>query len=414
MNLMIEMIKYEWKKIWTSRLTQLSVIGCSVFLIFCVYSSIIQMTSTDTNGEKFSGLDAIEVLKDTQKRIDLTQEMVDKLVRQYLKYTINPITSSNNESYQYLTEEIYKTFYLPNRDLLSLITNVYREPGSGSSMRDVLEENVGKNFIEARLRRDKSYIQIKEKLGQLKAGEAKYWNDKIDNLTEYQFGYHEGWSMILDTLTWPVLIMMIICIGIAPIFAGEYQSKCDSLILCMKYGKSKLVMAKVIAAWIYTTCVYWGITLTYSVVYIVLLGPEGADLPIQLKYPAMSVGYLLSMAEAAIYALIIAYVFTIGIMGVTLLMSALLKNAYGVIIISFLLIIVPTFLAPDAGGYIWSRVLSLLPPKIADFSFQSYTAYSVGNIVLDWPTTAIIVNMVMAILFSIASYLVFRKHQVNK
>jgi len=128
----------------------------------------------------------------------------------------------------------------------------------------------------------------------------------------------------------------------------------------------------------------------------------------------MSVGYLLSMAEAAIYALIIAYVFTIGIMGVTLLMSALLKNAYGVIIISFLLIIVPTFLAPDAGGYIWSRVLSLLPPKIADFSFQSYTAYSVGNIVLDWPTTAIIVNMVMAILFSIASYLVFRKHQVNK
>lgn len=414
MNLMIGMIKYEWKKIWTSRLTQLSVIGCSMFLIFCVYSSIIQMTSTDTNGEKHSGLDAIEVLKDTQKRIDLTQEMVDKLVRQYLKYTINPKTSSNNESYQYLTEEIYKTFYLPNRDLLSLITNVYREPGSGSSMRDVLEENVGKDFIEARLRRDKSYIQIKEKLGQLKADEAKYWNDKIDNLPVYQFGYHEGWSMILDTLTWPVLIMMIICIGIAPIFAGEYQSKCDSLILCMKYGKSKLVMAKVIAAWIYTTCVYWGITLIYSVVYIVLLGPEGADLPIQLKYPAMSVGYLLSMAEAAIYALIIAYVFTVGIMGVTLLMSAILKNTYGVIIISFLLIIVPTFLAPDAGGYIWSRVLSLLPPKIADFSFQSYTAYSVGNIVLDWPTTAIIVNMAMAILFSIASYIVFRKHQVNK
>lgn len=27
--------------------------------------------------------------------------------------------------------------------------------------------------------------------------------------------------MILDTLTWPVLIMMLICIGIAPIFAGR-------------------------------------------------------------------------------------------------------------------------------------------------------------------------------------------------
>ena len=43
-------------------------------------------------------------------------------------------------------------------------------------------------------------------------------------------------------------------------------------------------------------------------------------------------------------------------------------------IVAFLLIIIPTFLSPDTGGYAWSHVLSLLPPKIADFSFQSYTA----------------------------------------
>ncbi len=132
--------------------------------------------------------------------------------------------------------------------------------------------------------------------------------------------------MILDALTWPVLIMMIICIGIAPIFAGEYQSKCDSLILCMKYGKSKLISAKVIVAWLYTTCVYWGISLIYSAVYIGLLGIEGADLPIQLKYPAMSVGYQLTMGEAVVYALVLAYVFTLGIMGITILMSTVLKK----------------------------------------------------------------------------------------
>ena len=55
--------------------------------------------------------------------------------------------------------------------------------------------------------------------------------------------------------------MMLICIGIAPIFAGEYQSKCDSLILCMKYGRSKLILAKIISGWLYATGVYWGITL---------------------------------------------------------------------------------------------------------------------------------------------------------
>ena len=408
------MIKYEWKKIWKSRLAQLSIIGCGLFLVFCVWSSIMQISATNEKGENFSGMSAVEVMKNTQQKIELTQAKVDEIVRQYLKYTSDPNTNSESETYHYLSEEVYRTFYLPNRDLLSLITNVYREPGSGSSMREVLEENVGKDFREAQIKRDNTYIDLKKEQGRLTSGEANYWKEKTGNLQEYQYGYHKGWSMILDTLTWPVLIMMIICIGIAPIFAGEYQSKCDSLILCMKYGKSKLIFAKTVSGWLYATCVYWGITLVYSSVYMIFLGTQGADLPIQLKYPAMSVGYNLTMGEAVVIALLLGYFFTLGIMGITLFMSALLKNTYAVIIIAFLLIIIPTFLSPDTGGYAWSHVLSLLPPKIADFSFQSYTAYSIGNIVLSWPVMAILINAIVAVICSVLGYIVFRKHQVNK
>lgn len=408
------MIKYEWKKIWKSRLAQLSIIGCGLFLVFCVWSSIMQISATNENGENFSGMSAVEVMKDTQKNIELTQKNVDEIVRQYLKYTSDPNTNSESETHQYLSEEVYRTFYLPNRDLLSLITNVYREPGSGSSMKEVLEENVGKDFREAQIKRDNTYIDLKKEQGRLTSSEANYWKEKTGNLQEYQYGYHKGWSMILDTLTWPVLIMMIICIGIAPIFAGEYQSKCDSLILCMKYGKSKLIFAKIVSGWLYATCVYWGITLIYSSVYMIFLGTQGADLPIQLKYSAMSVGYNLTMGEAVVIALLLGYFFTLGIMGITLFMSALLKNTYAVIIVAFLLIIIPTFLSPDTGGYAWSHVLSLLPPKIADFSFQSYTAYSIGNIVLSWPVMAILINAIVAVICSVLGYIVFRKHQVNK
>ena len=408
------MIKYEWKKIWKSRLAQLSIIGCGLFLVFCVWSSIMQISATNEKGENFSGMSAVEVMKNTQQKIELTQAKVDEIVRQYLKYTSDPNTNSESETYHYLSEEVYRTFYLPNRDLLSLITNVYREPGSGSSMREVLEENVGKDFREAQIKRDNTYIDLKKEQGRLTSGEANYWKEKTGNLQEYQYGYHKGWSMILDTLTWPVLIMMIICIGIAPIFAGEYQSKCDSLVLCMKYGKSKLIFAKTVSGWLYATCVYWGITLVYSSVYMIFLGTQGADLPIQLKYPAMSVGYNLTMGEAVGIALLLGYFFTLGIMGITLFMSALLKNTYAVIIIAFLLIIIPTFLSPDTGGYAWSHVLSLLPPKIADFSFQSYTAYSIGNIVLSWPVMAILINAIVAVICSVLGYIVFRKHQVNK
>lgn len=408
------MIKYEWKKIWKSRLAQLSIIGCGLFLVFCVWSSIMQISATNEKGENFSGMSAVEVMKNTQQKIELTQAKVDEIVKLYLKYISDPSTNSESETYHYLSKEAYRTFYLPNKDLLSLITNVYRKPGSDSSMKEVLEENVGKDFQKAQIKRDDTYIDLKEEQGRLTPSEANYWKDKTENLQEYQYGYHKSWSMILDTLTWLVLIMIIICIGIAPIFAGEYQSKCDSLILCMKYGKSKLIFAKTISGWLYATCVYWGITLIYSSVYMIFLGTRGADLPIQLKYPAMSVGYNLTMGEAVGIALVLGYFFTLGIMGTTLFMSALLKNTYAVIVVAFLLIIIPTFLSPDTGGYMWSHVLSLLPSKIADFSFQSYTAYSIGNMVLSWPVMAILINAIVAVICSVLGYIVFRKHQVNK
>lgn len=99
--------------------------------------------------------------------------------------------------------------------------------------------------------------------------------------------------------------------------------------------KSKLISAKIITVWLFTTCVYWGITLIYSAVYLGLLGSDGADLPIQLKYPAVSVGYHLTMGEAVIYALVLAYFFTLGIVGITLLMSALLKTHMELLLLLF-------------------------------------------------------------------------------
>lgn len=99
--------------------------------------------------------------------------------------------------------------------------------------------------------------------------------------------------------------------------------------------KSKLIFAKIVSGWLYATCVYWGITLIYSSVYMIFLGTQGADLPIQLKYPAMSVGYNLTMGEAVVIALLLGYFFTLGIMGITLFMSALLKILMRLLLLHF-------------------------------------------------------------------------------
>lgn len=41
------LIRYEWKKIWQSRMVQGAVLACSVFILFCIYMSIMQLETYD-------------------------------------------------------------------------------------------------------------------------------------------------------------------------------------------------------------------------------------------------------------------------------------------------------------------------------------------------------------------------------
>ena len=139
--------------------------------------------------------------------------------------------------------------------------------------------------------------------------------------------------------------MMVACIGIAPVFAGEYQTKCDSLLLCMRYGKSRLIAAKLLASWLYVSTVYWGIALVYCAIYLLLLGTGGWDLPIQIS-STNAVSYNLNMAQASGLVLLLGWLYTLGMTGITLFLSSLLKNAYSVIIAAFLLL----YFVPGVSG----------------------------------------------------------------
>lgn len=108
------------------------------------------------------------------------------------------------------------------------------------------------------------------------------------------------------------------------------------------------------------------------------------------------------------------YVMTLGLGGLVLLLSALFKNPYVVIVTAFLYLCVPLFLSTNSGGYLWVHLLALLPEKISEFHFASYIAYSIGNIKMTLPTVSMIVNGLCAVVFSGLAYLFFRRHQVNR
>ena len=195
---MSRMLWYEWKRIWQSRLTQLTVIGCGAFLVFCVWSSIVQMTAVDMNGNQVSGMQAAEVLQDTQERITLDQETVNKLLEEYISYTEDPQTGSDDPDLLYLSEEIYRTWYLPRQELFRIIAGIYIKPENvQESVGDTLQKSVGVDFYEARSERLMERLTTLYQNGTITAEEADWWVEKDASVDEYIFGYSKAWQQIL-------------------------------------------------------------------------------------------------------------------------------------------------------------------------------------------------------------------------
>lgn len=67
-------------------------------------------------------------------------------------------------------------------------------------------------------------------------------------MESFQYGYYVGWEIIISAFELLMFAVLAVCIVIAPVFSGEYQAGTDAVILSGKYGKTRLITAKILAA----------------------------------------------------------------------------------------------------------------------------------------------------------------------
>ena len=410
---MKRLVRYEWKKIWGSRMNQLTVLGCSMFLLFCVYSVIAQTSAIDENGNSVYGTEAVKVLKELPT-VPVTQETVQRTIREYLDCTEDPAANSDREELDFLNEEVYGTLYRRNRDLFSLLLTNYQGSDTTLNMKEVFQKSIGKDFYESRREQVRTALDRSVKNGIILEDQKDYWLKKDAQVKDLKLGNFRFWKNMIDSAGWIILIIPLICVGTAPVFAGEYQSRADSLLLTMRYGKSRLVGAKILTAFLYATAVYWGIILVYSGIYLMICGPQGATLPIQAYDTSNPISYHMTMWQAVLLVVFLNYGAVLCMTAVTLLLSSVFKNSYGVIIVDFLLVLIPNFLYGKAGGYLWKHVLALLPPKISEFRFTDYLVYHIPGRVIGLPSMLTVVYILCIAVFALASGYAFKKHQVNR
>ena len=245
-------------------------------------------------------------------------------------------------------------------------------------------------------------------------GEAEraFWTGlEAQVLEPLAYGWTGGWSNVIDCVAFLVFPMLAAAITLAPTFCAEYRSGADAVVLSARYGRSRLVGAKVMAAFLYVAgymAVAAAIIVGFSLTFY---GVDGFGLPVQAL--SLDCPYPITAGEAALWSVGLMLACALGIAGLTLLLSSRMSSTLPVFVTDVVLLMV-TGMLPSGGSGVIEHVLALFPLGFSNFSklFGSLTSFALGPVVLDLAGMVAVVWLVLCATTVPCAAHAFRHHQV--
>lgn len=418
---MKELFGLELKKIYSSKLSLFVMLGSLAITAFLFASPALTEIAVDENGKQYVGIQALELEKKYANEMagPLTEEKATKSIREFQKLFENPDNveiSSDGEIT--LKDNVYLKYVQPYYSYYKFINEAYIQPSTvdmAFSTMQKLDINNGANYYNARSTKISKMLNQEYEDWNFSPTEKNFWLEKNEKIQlPYEYGYCWGWDMFLKCGELLVVAILAICICIAPVFAGEYQTHMDSLILTAKYGKSKVITAKILASFLFGSIAFWVHAILALVLLLAIAGKDGAGLPIQIIN--IICPYKLTMMSACLVVIITAYIVLLGMISLTLLLSAKLGTTFSTLIVTILVILVPGFLSISETNGIWNHVLLLFPSNAVQTVFSDdyfeYFSYPLGSMVMDIVQVRIVLYIILAVILIPFTVKIFKKHQI--
>lgn len=410
---MLELIKLEMKKLCRRKLTIIVTI-CG-FLATVLFFSLpyFQFLAWDQDGNMLSRSEAIEYRHECYDAVsgEITEERVTHDLREYREKRSNPdnvIIEKDGEVT--FTDEVFFGYLSPRSSYMDMLGNTYIPNHLGHNNISKIDLTNGADFYNTRNEMVKSFINNNKDLSEK---EKEYWLDKNEKIKEpYEYGYALGWSAFGDTAVMLIISVLGICIALASVFANEYQAGTDAVILSTRYGKSKIIYAKIITSLLFATAVFTVNAVTALAIPLITRGADGANLPLQIM--DTSTPYPLTFLQATLITIGIAFAVMLGLVSVTLLCSSKMKTAFPVLIMDVLLIFIPIFLKPGSSD-LWNHIAWLLPyNSMSGLSiFKEYLSYPAGITVISVLSMIVILYFAVTLIALPLAGRGFKKHQVK-
>ena len=413
------LIKFELKKIYTQRVTQVAVIAIAALMVWVTTFNISSQYALDPNavGKEFEGASAIVQQKENADALagPITDKAATDAIREWKAFMAGDEIA---ERYQWgganmgTDAKVYWDFYAPRTNYLSLIVGPWMQgfemPVSVASR---IDTTVTLDLYEQARQKVASELVGGNQAFTYSEAEQTFWKEKASSIqTQVEYGYAGGWLDFFDMSVFLIFALIVCAIACASVFNTEYREKTDAVLLSTKLGKSKLGTAKVVASVIVASVVYLVMLVVLLGVPLAFFGTEGAGLPLQLR--ELCNAYSLSLGAAVLVICVVGYLVMLGLLGVTLLLSSRMRSSMGILAIIAAIVIVPMMMS-NLHNNVANHILFLFPYLALDANnFFDMVSYSLGPLVVEYPVALAIFYAALFIAGAVLSKRWFSKHQV--
>ncbi len=386
------MIRYEWKKIFGSRLNVAAMLLGYLLIGICVYNYITQERFYDAATDSY--IEGVEAYRLEQ---ELAQSQTDVITEAYVTDLIRDIQSSGMDLE---SDDAYVEIIRPLGDMFYFVSKNYTDMRSENTDMDALDKvdvSEGAHFYEHRMEKITDYLNMDFSYGNYTEAEKAYWIAKASQTNvPFRWGSKSVMNQVGELLFAVFYLWFVVAICVSSVFSSEYESGAAYLLLTTKYGKDRLVRSKIGVAVLFTVGYLTGGVLFAVVPVALLLGLPGADLPVQLWNPVIPYNITIGQLCLGMFGLLLLIGSAIAL--VLLCCSAGLRSSLATLTIGAAVIIAPAFFPMSKKSGLWNHINYLFPVRAFNLEdvMGSYVSYAAGNVVISYTAMVVIVYMAVS------------------
>ncbi len=396
---------YEYKKIFQRKV---SLIALGAVLVFTLFSGAVVLLGQVYVEGKIVGSHGEQLKEQRQAVEELAGTPIDDKLLGEAELAYGNIMSEDFCMDTREGWEVYKASIYPYNFIQNMSEEIKKDYGSTK------QTITGEEFYRLR----EAYMKQMYEGEKLSSGEiAKHTSEmkKLDMPMTY--GWTNGYQRYNQLVFMDgMFLAFAVAICIAPLFAGEYTSCVDQLLLTSKYGKNKAISAKLLTGFSFAFLAAFVMNLLLLLEIDIIYGLENWNLPIQ----SITDGFFLSVPINLLTMTVIVVVYqtlATGMIGaVVIFCSQKMKSPFGVIIVASLLIFVPLFLmAVPCDMRFFYLLIRFLPNGVMEgHMIFDDLLFHIGNGYFYIYQVVPIVWIILMTGMGVLVYKGFQKHQIGR